>query len=340
MRIRILLLIITMLVSGFGSAQAVAVLPNDPPSVSQESTEQGISTFAHVTADTLVSEIVEHPAFEGFGKYIFPIKNRSTYNTDMRLDGIGSLLPYHEHIKADTTVAVINRLLDDVSDGKTVFYDFYTEEQKQADAAKQDTGLFFFRGEPNAPFAVVCPGGGFSYVGSIHESFPHALELNALGYNVFTIEYRVGERQVSYEDLAAAISFIFENADTLEVSTNDYSIWGGSAGARMAAYIGSHGAAAYGGADVPRPAAVVIAYTGHTDYVQDDTPTFTMVSDNDSIVDKSNVDSRVENMRSAGIDVEYEEYRSAGHGFGLGIGTEAEGWVGRAAAFWEKYIQQ
>ena len=33
-------------------------------------------------------------------------------------------------------------------------------------------------------------GGGFYYVGSIHESLPHALELSRMGYNGFALVYR------------------------------------------------------------------------------------------------------------------------------------------------------
>ena len=43
--------------------------------------------------------------------------------------------------------------------------------------------------------------------------------------------------------------------DVLGVDTQGYSLWGSSAGARMAAAIGSHGAAKFGGDDVARPAA-------------------------------------------------------------------------------------
>jgi hypothetical protein len=62
---------------------------------------------------------------------------------------------------------------------------------------------------------VVCPGGGFSYVGSIHEGFPYALELSQKGYNVFVLQYRVGDEQTATRDLAAAVSFILENASML-----------------------------------------------------------------------------------------------------------------------------
>ena len=55
-----------------------------------------------------------------------------------------------------------------------------------------------------------------------------------MGYNAFSIQYRTGGAQVACEDLAAAIDFILRHAGELQVSTEDYSLWGGSAGARMA----------------------------------------------------------------------------------------------------------
>jgi len=43
-------------------------------------------------------------------------------------------------------------------------------------------------------------------------------------------------------------------------------------------------------------------------------------------------------MRAAGIPVEYYNFPNAPHGFGLGVGTSAEGWVNNAVQFWERYI--
>lgn len=84
----------------------------------------------------------------------------------------------------------INTMIDYVNEGNRLFYDIYSEADKQADARKNNTGLFFFRGEPGRPFAIVCPGGGFSYVGAIHEGFPLAIALSEMGYNAFSIQYR------------------------------------------------------------------------------------------------------------------------------------------------------
>jgi acetyl esterase/lipase len=154
------------------------------------------------------------------------------------------------------------------------------------------------------------------------------------------LQYRVGGEQVACEDLAAALSFIFENAETFGVSTENYSVWGSSAGARMAARIGSYGAAAYGGDEIPRPSTVAMAYTGHADFTESDPPTFVVVGDRDGIASASTMERRLNSMRSAGIDVEFHVYPNVGHGFGLGIGTNAEGWLDDAARFWESHMPE
>jgi hypothetical protein len=35
------------------------------------------------------------------------------------------------------------------------------------------------------PFAIIVPGGGFSYVASMHEGSPYAVEIGNMGFNVF-----------------------------------------------------------------------------------------------------------------------------------------------------------
>lgn len=228
---------------------------------------------------------------------------------------------------------------EEVQNGETIFYDIYTDEEKEEDPSKEDTGLFFFRGKENAPFAVVNAGGGFSYVGSIHESFPHALELSRQGYNAFALQYRTGGEQEACEDLAAAISYIFEHADELGVGTENYSLWGGSAGARMAANLGSYGPQEYGGDNLPRPAAVIMQYTGHSDYTKNDPPTYACVGEDDGIADWRVMQERIDHLNDLGIETEFHKYENLGHGFGLGIGTSAEDWIDDAIDFWTKQIQ-
>ena len=324
------------MMTSFAQAEGNAVVPS-VGNAEQTMTEQmSGDKGGHLSTGSRISDILNNPAFAGFGSLILPRDNRN-YDESMLLSDIGSLLPYHSHVDPKVVVSALNHMIDDVNSGKTVFYDFYTEAQKRAEPTREHTGLFFFRGRPGAPFAIIAPGGGFSYVGSVHEGFPYALEISELGYNAFVLRYRVGYGgAVATQDMAAAISYVFRNAETLGVSTQDYSLWGSSAGARMAAAIGSHGVASFGGDDLPKPSTVVMAYTGHSDYSSDEPPTFVVVGEQDRIAPPSAMERRIVALRKAGTEVEYHKYKDVGHGFGLGTGTSAEGWVADATRFWER----
>jgi acetyl esterase/lipase len=294
----------------------------------------------HLSADDRLHDLLDHPAFAGFAQLILPWDDRAC-DKSMRLRELGSLLPYHSHVNPQVVVDALNRMIDDVHAGEKIFYDFHTEAQKRSDPSKRHTGLFLFRGKPGAPFALVAPGGGFVYVASIHEGFPYAAEISRTGYNALVLKYRAGEgAAVATEDMAAALSYIFRNANALAIGTQDYSVWGSSAGARMAAAIGSHGVANFGGDDLPKPSTVVMAYTAHLDHSSDEPPTFVVVGEHDTIAPASTMEKRVQALRRAGTEVEYRKFRNLGHGFGPGSGTTAEGWIRDAVGFWEKHINR
>lgn len=293
---------------------------------------------AHLAAEGRLADLLDHPAFAGFADRILPWAGRR-YDPAMPLGQIGTLLPYHSAVDTGTVVAALNRMIDDASAGQTVFYDIYSEAGRRADPAKAATGLFFYRGRPGAPFAVIAPGGGFAYVGSVHEGFPYAQAISDLGMNAFVLTYRAGQGgQAATEDLAAAISWIFRNADDLGVGTDGYSVWGSSAGARMAASIGSYGTAAFGGADLPKPAAVVMAYTSHADLAGTEPPTFVVVGARDGIAPPASMERRVAALRRIGTPVEYHRFPDVGHGFGTGTGTSAAGWITQAVRFWRQQL--
>lgn len=287
-----------------------------------------------ITRDTRIQSVIIDPVFGDYGRLLFPV-DTGYYSGDT----LGNLhLTWYTHIDPNETVEIISTLRNRVLAGETVFYDIYTDEEKAADPAKRDMGLFFFRGTPGAKFAVCNAGGGFAYVGAMQDSFPHALELSKQGYNAFALIYRPGA-QTACEDLSRAISFIFANAEMLQVDTRDYSLWGGSAGGRMAAWVASYGTAAFGGDELPRPAAVILQYTGHSEYSELDPPTYACVGDSDGIASWRLMQRRLELLSDLGTPTEFHVYPGLGHGFGLGTGTAAEGWLNDAVRFWEKQIQ-
>lgn len=292
------------------------------------------SKSAAYTADTKIADVQSDSVFGTYGRLIFPV-DEGYYSGNT----LGELrLTWYNNIDSEKTVEIVNYMKDHAEAGETIFYDIYTAEEKAADPAKEDTGLFFFKGDPGARFAVCNAGGGFSYVGAMHDSFPHALELSKLGYNAFALIYRPGA-QTACEDLARAISFIFEHAKELEVDTDCYSLWGGSAGGRMAAYLGTYGTAAFGGDDLPGAGTVVMQYTGHSEYSEDDPPTYACVGTSDGIASWRTMQTRLDAMAALGIPTEFHTYEGLSHGFGLGTGTAAEGWLTDAVTFWEKQME-
>ena len=254
------------------SHSAESTAPLDDADFQQESagfapTDQMTEPF---TVSTPIQEVMDDPVFGRYGRLLFPVD-------DWYMSGntLGELqLTWYNNIGPNETVEIVNTLWQRANAGETVFYDIYTEEEKAEDPDKADTGLFFFKGDPGAKFAVCNAGGGFAYVGAMQDSFPHALEISKRGYNAFALIY-------------------------------------------------------------PQPSAVSMQYTGHSDYTENDPPTFACVGESDGIANWRTMQRRIEALDALGIPTEFHHYPGLPHGFGLGTGTVAEGWLDEAAQFWE-----
>lgn len=326
-----ILTMLTALMSGCANNDC-ANNNSDPRSMPETNKNEIIAD--DYTVNTKITDVINNPFFGAYGRLIFPVDER--YYGGHTLGEFS--LTWYTEIDPNKTVEIANYMKHHVEAGEVIFYDIYTDEEKADDSDKEDTGLFFFKGNPGEKFAVCNAGGGFAYVGAMHDSFPHALELSKKGYNAFALIYRPGA-QTACEDLARAIRFIFENAEELEVDTEYYSLWGGSAGARMVAYLGCYGTEYFGGDDLPRPGTVVMQYTGHGEYSKNAPPTFVCVGKNDRIANWQTMQSRLQAMDRLGIPTEFHAYDGLGHGFGLGTGTIAEGWLDQAVVFWEEQMK-
>ena len=339
----ILCLFLCLGIAGCASRTNETTVPSDTEqreteTVSEETPQQTEGTETTFSADTLILDVINDPVFAGYGRFLFPIE-RQLPDDDMQISDMEALFRLHNNINITTAVNTLNAMRQMAENGDLEFYDIYTEDEKANDPAKEETGLFFFHGEANAPFAVINASGGFSYVASLHTAFPHAVDLNGKGYNAFVLQYRTGRgQQAAAEDLARALSFVFENAEELQVSTEDYSLWGGSAGGQMVARISSYGTASLGGDDLPAAAAIIMQYTAYQDYTGNEPPTFACIGDSDSISDPNAMKRRIDNLSAAGIDTEFHIYPGLDHGWGYGTGTSAEGWIDDAVAFWEDHM--
>ena len=290
------------------------------------------------TQETTVAQVTADPAFKDFGRLLFPVDLSIPGTMTLKQLSSGQVYLWYSHIKTEKTLDILNTLRERSLKGERIFFPIYGEAEMASDPSKKQTGLFFFRGEPGREFAVMNAGGGFYYVGAMHDSFPHALEVSRKGYNAFALIYRV---EKPLEDLAQAILWIYDHAEELSVRPEGYSLWGGSAGARMAAILGNRRYLAQltGRRDIPQAAAVIMQYTGYGEVSREDAPVYTCVGTRDGIAYWKTMERRLGVLKALGIPTEFHAYPGLGHGFGLGTGTAAEGWLEDAVAFWEKQLR-
>ena len=296
-------------------------------------------TGAWYTTDTSIDDVRDDPAFGDYGRLIFPVD--AGYMSGSTLGDLD--LTWYSEIDPDKTVEVCNYLRGQVEAGNQVYYPIYSTDEVTSDPDLADTGLFYFRaqapatGEKGGRVAFCNASGGFAYVAAIHDSFPHALELSKLGYNAFALIYRPGA-QTACEDLSRAVAYVRDHASDLglPVGLDGYSLWGGSAGARMADWVGTYGTEAFTGDACPRPSAIVMQYTGLSEVTGDEPATYACVGTSDPIASWRTMSDRIDRIQANGTPATIEVFDGLTHGFGLGTGTVAEGWLGRAASFWDE----
>lgn len=279
--------------------------------------------------------MIHAPAFGSFGRLLFPVNFSLSEKLTLKEVSSSRVYLWYSHIMPEKTVEILNQLRTWSLEGRQIFYPIYSKAEMGRDPSKKDTGLFFFPGEPGKEFAVMNAGGAFYYVGAMQDSFPHALEISKNGYNGFALIYRPDD---PYEDLARAIAYIYDYAKELQVKAEGYSLWGGSAGARMAAVLGNR---TYlreltGRRDIPQAAAVIMQYTGYSSVSPEDAPTYACVGSRDGIASFRTMERRLKILQAMGISTEFHIYEGLGHGFGLGTGTRAQGWIKDALAFWKR----
>jgi acetyl esterase/lipase len=246
-----------------------------------------------------------------------------------------------------------NSLSKEAKSGEQVYYDIYSPEQKKENPTLNDTGLFVLKGKnpdgsvitEKKPFVLLLAGGGYNSVCTSVESLPVAAAFSNMGYTSFAAIYRFGEnaepRTKFYEDVAQAIKFIIAHADEFNVETEGYLIGGFSAGGNLAGRwcTEEFGYAKYG---LPKPAAVCLIYGNYTPVDANSPPAYMLRAAKTDPIDAPTIGFKKVKEEYDAFNISYT-FREVdvSHGFGLGLGTEAEGWEHDALAFWQEqqYIQ-
>ncbi|MCR4950053.1 MAG: family 43 glycosylhydrolase [Solobacterium sp.] len=246
-------------------------------------------------------------------------------------------------------------------------------QQTMKDITRKNIGgiddRFVIRDGKIHPFAVVCPGGGYSLVCSFIEGTPIARRLNELGVSVFIVYYRV-RRKARFphpqDDLADAVREILQRADEYCIDQNNYSVWGFSAGGHLAASFGTQNMG-YLHYHLPRPKAIILGYpvismdpslthkgthdnlltkqagpseedfTSIENHVTNTCPpVYLWYSDADQEVNPANSRLMEKALHDAGVPYQCECFPNVPHGAGPATGTAAESWIEQAVEFWLK----
>lgn len=304
--------------------------------------------FKAVSAVSSFRYCMNHPALAGIGQYVLPWETGivSKIVPPLSLGYMCRCLGYH----VQTVVNGINFLIDMRKQEKLRAFDYYTQEEKLQNPHLDTTRLLYIPGAPGAPFAIVIAGGGYNSVCMMQEAFPVAQRLYEKGYHVFMLKYRVGDlpgevspfdkRERAFGDLRRAMEFIFRNPENWQATLTDYSIWGFSAGARMALAWATNSKYGYAAAGLPKPTLQVPIYTVPENIIPDThiPATFMAMGTKDSFYGEEGCkicDTFCTALWRNGVPAIFEKFEGIGHGFGLGVGTVAEGWFDRAVDLWK-----
>ena len=226
---------------------------------------------------------------------------------------------------------------------------------------------FVIRDGERHPLAILCPGGGYFMVCSFIEGVPIAKKLNAMGISAVIVYYRT-KKEARYpapqDDLARAVREILTGPDAAFFNTEQYSIWGASAGGHLVASFGTENMG-YLNCGLPKPGALVLIYpvismekelthmgshdnllgkhaiTAMEHFASVDEhvtaaypPTYLWCGDADQTVPPENTCRMAAALEKAGVPYRCDIFPGVDHGVGPGTGTAAEGWIERAVDFW------
>jgi acetyl esterase/lipase len=321
---------------------------------------------AFITPQDTVDSIIEHPVLEEERARIYC---RSKENDIMAIQTLDKFTAGFSKTTGQCYADGLNAIIRNHNNKVSVYRQIYSEDDINKDPAKEHASLHYFPAEQKSKFIIICPGGAYVNCEALSEGYPLALYWNALGYTAFVLSYRVKEEAINLApiaDLAAAVRYVLDRAGELNVDTEDYAVLGFSAGGHLVGCFGLD-QVGYKNYQVPRPGAIMIAYglisterfphcnklllgpepeekavssiSIDKNITPDYPPVFFWAGKNDLLLDyRQHADELEKAVKENKVPYEYHLYEKAQHGISLGVGTDAQGWVELAAAFWTKNI--
>ena len=221
------------------------------------------ASAASITPQTTMKEIRDDPDIKASGLYTYTYvweRDCEMFSTSRDDETLTEVVG---KTSAEACAAGLNYLAQVYHDGTRVTYPLYSEEEIAAVPARAHAELYYCPAQqPGAKFAIVLSGNSLYYSGELRGGVSTAWELHEQGYAVFSLRYRIGWEagdDAPLEDLARAIRFVMDNADTFGVSTEDYALLGYSSGGHLLGlFCGRE--LGYQKYNVPKPGALLLAY--------------------------------------------------------------------------------
>lgn len=249
----------------------------------------------------------------------------------------------------------LNFLKTHIETGEITREKVYSESEVRSDSSKVGVQLLEYRNRGSNKVAIIIPGGGYSNVCSFCEGWPIAQELFERGYNCFVLYYRVFPNAYMpnpIEDVARLVKRIKENYPDLDL--NGYLMLGFSAGGHLAGiWATKQGYPRY---NLPKPKFLSLTYpvidlslkkgvtranclgencseeevkkySVHTNVDENYPETYLWQGRNDQCISFENSVIMDKALTENNVKHKYVVYDDTCHGFGVGKGTCAEGWI-------------
>ena len=331
----------------------------------------------NITPQTKMEDIRKNPSIIGAGIYTYSLDqwrpvDRAYWNNQ-------TLNRVSNRYTAQDCADGLNYLIRLYNRGQQVTYPLYTKEEIRKDWSRSCAELYYMPvsdAEQTDPkkFVLVVPGNAIVVSAELREGISTAWNFHQMGYPVFVLRYRVGATATNnapMKDLARAVQYITEHAEQFGVQAEDYALVGFSSGGQLAGLFGTDkmGYKNYG---LPKPGALLLGYPVNTFYemkplyrklldplaltqryyeitlsrqiTEDYPPTYHWYGKNDVTLMTMNWAAQGPALERAlqqnNVTHLYRVYDNAPHAIGAGKGTDAEGWLNDAVAFWEAQTVQ
>lgn len=324
---------------------------------------------ANITPQTTMGEIRSNPSILGAGLWTYT-KEQNLPGLENIYDD-QTLEQYVSSCDAEDTAAGLNLLIENYNAGVQVTYPLYTEQEIAEDSSRSDAVLYYYPAKTaNAKYALVLSGNILNRTAEVKECISTAYQLHEMGYAAFVLRYRAypnNSNNVPMEDVVRAVQYITDHAQQFAVQTENYALIGYSSGGHLLGLFASD-ALGYKNYSLPKPGALLLGYPivqfaeatpvyrvgvdpftcgrfyyeySMADVITEDyPPVYFWYGKNDTTLkllcwplqgpalEKALTANNVPHKRVV--------YNNASHGVGLGRGTDAEGWLNDAVAFWEE----